>query len=138
MYLVAGLPGTGKTTLARMLTKAHLHKGENAVHYEADQFFEDAKGAYVFLPSQLKNAHKWCQEQTRNAAVADTPVIVVSNTFVKSWEADAYVDIAQAHGYEVVNITMDNDMWTDAQLAKRNVHKVPQEKIAQMRQNWEA
>lgn len=133
LILIAGLPGTGKTTIAEWLTKMD----PKGVHFEADHFFEDECGRYQFVASQVGAAHKWCQEQVKCAMLNDTPLIVVANTFVKRWELDPYVDMAEQHGYEIVRVVMDNNYWTDEQLAARNIHKVPQAKITQMRANWE-
>jgi len=52
LTLIRGLPGSGKSTLARKL---------DAIHIEADQFFIQQNGVYLFNPKKLKAAHEWCQ-----------------------------------------------------------------------------
>ena len=55
LFLLRGLPGSGKTTLAKSLG------GKN---YEADMFFERGlKNVYTFVAAKLPNAHRWCQSQ---------------------------------------------------------------------------
>jgi hypothetical protein len=51
--------------------------------------------------------------------------VVVSNTFTRLWEMEAYM--AMGHPYAVVQCTGDYD----------NVHGVPEDAIAHMRERWE-
>ena len=74
--IVRGLPGAGKTTLAK-----HLKEKLHLKHYEADMFFEDDKGEYKFDYKKLGEAHKWCLEKTE-AALTNGVGVVVSNCFV--------------------------------------------------------
>ena len=48
IVLIRGLPGTGKTTLAKTM--------EGYAHFEADIFLE-VDGVYVYDPSRIKAAH---------------------------------------------------------------------------------
>jgi len=50
--LIRGLPGSGKTTMAKKI--------EGFEHFEADQYFEK-DGSYEFDPSELNSAHEECQ-----------------------------------------------------------------------------
>jgi len=51
LYLLRGIPGAGKSTLAKQL---------GCTHFETDTFFM-VDGEYKFDPSKLRDAHKWCQ-----------------------------------------------------------------------------
>jgi shikimate kinase len=57
LFIVRGLPGSGKSTIAKQLSYNH---------FEADQYFE-RDGEYNFIPSEIGNAHQWCRHQVRNA-----------------------------------------------------------------------
>ena len=57
LYLLRGLPGSGKSSVAKSLMNAQTG------HVEADMFFMDNKGNYNFDVSKLEEAHKWCQKQ---------------------------------------------------------------------------
>ena len=54
LILIRGLPGSGKTTLAKQLLTDFQAK-----HFEADMYFENHAGEYHFNPMQLPQAHEW-------------------------------------------------------------------------------
>ena len=81
LYLVRGIPGSGKSTFAKNLVdeKDYCHK-------EADMFFVDRDGNYNFEPSKIKDAHQWCQEEMDFLMGLGHSPVVVSNTFTQEWE----------------------------------------------------
>lgn len=129
LYLIRGLPGTGKTTLAERL------KGDG-VMVAADDWFECADGTYQFDPTQLQQAHQECQRRAQiNLGRADT--VVVHNTFSQRWEMQPYIDIAILHGARLVVLDLFDGGCTDEQLTERNSHGVPLHAIQRMRERWE-
>lgn len=119
LYLIRGVPGSGKTTLARAMADA-LH----AFHVETDQFFETPEG-YRFDPEKIKAAHEWCQSTVKDRLNAGDAVIV-SNTFTRIWEMQFYLDL----GFPVVVLECKGT-WN-------SVHPVPVEAIQKMRGRWES
>ncbi len=123
LILIRGLPGSGKTTLAKQLAISL-----DAKHFEADMYFETEDGEYHFNPQQLPQAHEWCFNQTRKWLNKGKRVIV-SNTFVRQWEMKRYLDFCKKKGIEV-----------DIQVCSENyqsIHNVPLETINKMRQQWQ-
>lgn len=120
--LVRGLPGSGKSTFAKLLANARC------VHLEADMFFELGDCGYQFDASKLKDAHAWCQHQVE-LAMADADDVVVSNTFVKRWEMQAYINLAMKYGYRVIEVTVNGN--------HGSIHNVPEATIERMRLSWE-
>ena len=122
LYLLRGLPGSGKSTLAKSISD---------VHYEADMYFVNADGEYVFNPALLKDAHNWCQTMTQIAMEYNTPKVVVSNTFTQEWEMDAYYKLAEKYGYQVNSLIVEN------RHGGVNEHGVPAEALERMKNRFE-
>ena len=89
LYIVRGVPGSGKTTLAKQLT---------ANVFEADHYFYDNDGNYNFIPSEIKEAHKECQQFVGYAMESGIQKIAVSNTFTQEWEMKPYFELAEKYG----------------------------------------
>lgn len=129
LFLLRGLPGSGKSTLAESLTGGSF--------FEADRFFLDEKGEYRFDASKLKDAHKWCQDRVEaimkgsGTHIHPANRIVVSNTFTQAWEMQPYYDLAKKYGYRVYSLIVEN------RHGGVNVHRVPEEKLIQMKQRFE-
>lgn len=126
LYLVRGLPGSGKTTRAKAIAAE-----EGAIMVAADDYFY-RDGRYTFDPSRLSAAHADCQQRAKNALAAGLSV-VVHNTMVRRWEADVYFAMAREYACLVVVVDLFDAGLTDDQLSWRNLHGVPVATIARMR-----
>ena len=122
IYLVRGIPGSGKSTFAKTLG------GE---HYEADMFFIDANGEYKFDSSKIKWAHEWCQDMVYMDMIKEIPKIVVSNTFTQEWEMRPYFELAKNYGYKVFSVVVEN------RHGGTNQHEVPEEVLTKMCERFE-
>ena len=127
LYLLRGLPGAGKSTLASQLADSH---------FEADMYFTNENGQYLFNPSEIKKAHAWCQSEVHTAMIlnhttGDNEKIVVSNTFTQGWEMEPYYKLAESYGYRVFSIIVEN------RHGGENQHGVPEDKIEAMRARFE-
>lgn len=120
LVLIRGFPGSGKSTMAKSM--------HGFTHFEADMFFM-RNGEYKFDHNLLKNAHDWCQKMA-DAALSIGSDVVVSNTFTRKWEMQAYIDLAKKHNVPVTVMVATGNF--------KNVHGVPEEAIQKMRERWEA
>jgi predicted kinase len=132
LYIVRGLPGSGKSTFAKMLV------GEDFLVCEADKYFIDKEtGEYNFDSTKIKEAHKFCQD-TVESYMKDSLVndqfyreIAVSNTFTQEWEMRPYFELAKNYGYKVFSVIVEN------RHGGTNQHEVPEEVLTKMRERFE-
>jgi predicted kinase len=125
LYIVRGIPGSGKSTFAKTLVK------KDYCHKEADMFFVDRDGNYNFEPSKIKDAHQWCQEEMDFLMRLEHSPVVVSNTFTQEWEMEPYFELAKTYGYKVFSIVVEN------RHGGVNVHNVPEKKIEEMKNRFQ-
>jgi predicted kinase len=125
LVLLRGLPGAGKSTLAKLIiSKDYCHK-------EADMYFVDREGNYKFVPSQIKDAHKWCKDEVAHLMKYEHSPIVVSNTFTQEWEMENYYELAKQYDYQVFSLVVEN------RHGGINEHGVPADKLEQMKNRFE-
>lgn len=117
LYILRGIPGCGKSTLAKTLSSAIC---------EADEFFMSESG-YNFDASKLGKAHEYCRNKCRSFMNDGVPKVVVSNTNTTSKEFAPYVEMAEEYGYQVFIITVENHH------SGQNQHGVPQDVIEAMK-----
>lgn len=115
MILVRGLPGSGKSTVAKALS--------GFTHVEADMFWMD-NGEYKFDVTMLPLAHAWCARRTRELLEMGSDV-VVSNTFTTLKELKPYFELAKEFGIIPQVITCEANYG--------NIHNVPDETLVKMK-----
>jgi hypothetical protein len=123
LYIIRGLPGSGKSTLGTALTNGSGHV------YSADDYFMDFDGNYNFDPSKLSAAHEGCKDGVRNALEKGYSPVAVANTFSQKWEADPYFVMAGENKYTVVVIECQSEFGSE--------HGVPAATVAAMAARWE-
>lgn len=125
LYIIRGLPGSGKTTFVESLKSI----GVVQHYWEADDFMKDTNGNYLFQPAKLN----YCHQQCRNQVEIDMEQgynTAVSNTSTTEREVQPYLDLAQKHGYDVISLIVEN------RHGNKSVHNVPDDKMQQMRQRF--
>ena len=133
LFLVRGVPGSGKSTFAKELVG-----GSDYLVCEADKFFIDKEtGVYSWDPTKIKDAHKWCRNQVETYMKDSLKhdqfyrKFAVSNTFTQEWEMNTYFELARKYGYKVFSVIVEN------RHGGHNIHGVPDETLEKMKSRFE-
>lgn len=118
LTIVRGLPGTGKSTFAKLF---------GCFHVEND-YCHVRNGEYKFDESRKNLSIHWCMDMARVAIMYGIDVIV-SNTFVKKQYIEAYKCMADAYDISFKVYCMKGDF--------NNKHKVPDDVKKSMKEEWE-
>lgn len=127
LWLFRGVPGCGKSTAA------HYASGGSGPIFSADMFFESYENGglvYRFDGSKLKEAHENCRRLTDQAMLGGVSDIYVTNTFTQEWEMETYYKLAEAYGYTVFSMIVEN------RHNGENIHGVPPEKVQEMKDRF--
>jgi predicted kinase len=103
LILLRGLPGSGKTTLAKVLSE----NGKYPVH-SIDSYFTNEIGEYYFEFDKNHLAYKNCEELTRNSLGNKVEKVFVDNTFTIDWEFEPYFKLASEYDYLLFVVTVEN------------------------------
>ena len=124
LILIRGIPGAGKSTLAKGFQKIY----PNMCHFEADQYFVTPSGSYAYDKNKIKEAHDWCKNNTKQA-IQSGQSVVVSNTFIKLWELEFYLKLATQQEINYIVIKAEGNY--------KNIHDVPEHIIKRMQDNFQ-
>jgi predicted kinase len=119
LIIIRGVPGSGKTTIAKMMMK---ESKEPIKHYEADMFLMEG-GVYKFDVSKLGQAHNWCRSNTFKS-LSEGFTVIVSNTFTTLSEMKDYIDYAKNNNIPVEVYRTDSQY--------KSIHNVPDATIKKM------
>jgi len=131
MIILRGLPGSGKTTLARTFAN-----NNDEIYSTHDYFLENGK--FKFQRNLLRYAHWWNQERVLDAAKKNKELIIINNINIKRWESKPYVKIGLEYGYDIIFYETNNS-WSKIpeECKKRDFHGTPLKVIKKMATKWE-
>ena len=120
LFLIRGLPGSGKTTFAEEICDKVV---------SADDYFMDGN-EYKFDAEKLPYAHRYCQKKTETIMKTGHNV-AVANTFTKKWEMKPYYELAEKYGYMVFSVIVEN------RHNGKSIHNVPEETMEKMKNRFQ-
>ena len=132
LYLIRGLPGSGKTTFANtMLALLHgaADDAEAAGRHEADDYMRDSEGNYSFDADKLYFCHEACFAAA-SKDLEEGRDTIVSNTSTTEKEIEKYQELAAYFGARFVSIIVEN------RHGNSSVHNVPELTMDKMRKRF--
>jgi predicted kinase len=124
LFILRGLPGSGKSTVAESLT------GKEYICC-ADNYFLNSEGKYIFDKEKLNDAHRYCKEKCEYLMQSGYSRIVVSNTSTTEKELQPYYDLAKIYEYKVFSLICENRHNSE------NIHNVPVETLEKMKSRFQ-
>ncbi len=125
LIILRGLPGSGKTTLAEVLSE---HKWPV---FSIDDYFTDpTTQAYSFDFSKNHLAYKACQTNTEEAMRKGIEKIFLHNTFTLEWEMEPYFKLAEKYQYRLHVLTVENRHHS------KNKHDISLEQMQKMAEKY--
>ncbi|XP_044762253.1 uncharacterized protein LOC123319390 isoform X2 [Coccinella septempunctata] len=138
LLILRGLPGSGKSHLAKSILKA-CYKNPNYGHHihSADNFFMN-RGKYKYDARQIGQAHQWNQKNVDYRMQEGYSPLIVDNTNTEMWEMKNYVAMAVRNGYKI-RVLEVNTRWCFSckDLTSKNQHNVPKRTIENMLARYE-
>lgn len=128
LYILRGVPGTGKTTRALELCK------QLDLVVEADQFphrYIRHQGVLMGLNPTVSNAdaHAWANGVLKSLLAMHLPKVAIANTMCKREWVQPFIMLADRYGYQPVVV--------DCTTEYGSIHNVPDEVMNRMRETWE-
>jgi tRNA uridine 5-carbamoylmethylation protein Kti12 len=133
IYVMSGLPGSGKSTWAE---NARCSAAGPAEIVSADKYFL-RDGVYKFEPALLPDAHAACLRAFVGLVSCypnDDLLIIVDNTNISNWERAPYMALGHAYGHGTTLVIIKTPI--EVCLAK-NIHGVSEDTIVGMKARFE-
>ena len=125
LFILRGLPGSGKTTVGSLIVEDKNHL------LSADNYFEDENGNYNFDMTKIGAAHEYCRKKCEFLMVNNVVKIVVANTFTQEWEMLEYENLSKKYSYSIHYMILEN------RHGNNNIHNVPLTTINKMKDRFE-
>jgi predicted kinase len=125
LILLRGLPGSGKSSLAQLLSE----KGRYPI-VSIDDYFTDSNGNYHFRFEENHLAYSKCEENTLKFVKLNKEKIFIDNTFTMDWEMEPYFKMASEFGYFIFVVTVEN------RGGYKNLHEVTKEQLQRMAEKY--
>ena len=122
LIILRGLPGAGKTKLAKLLSENNKWPV-----FSIDSYFTDPlTNEYNFQFDKNHLAYKNCEDQTKTAMENKTEKIFIDNVFSLDWEIEPYFKLASKYNYNVFVATVENYH------LNKNSHGISDEQLQKM------
>ena len=125
LILLRGLPGAGKTALAKVFSE----DGKYPL-ISTDDYFTGPKGEYRFKFDKNHLAYEQCEEKTLVEMKRGVEKIFVHNCFALEWEMAPYFKMAGENNYKVFVLTVEN------RHGSKNIHNITGDQLKKMAEKY--
>ncbi len=126
IFLLRGLPGAGKSSLAAILSEAAQYPV-----FSVDDYFTDASnGEYNFKFDENHLAYQSCIDRTEMSMQSKCSKIFIANTFTMDWEIAPYFKLAATYNYQLFVMTVEKHH------EAKNCHGVSDEQLERMAEKY--
>ena len=137
LIVLRGLPGSGKTTLAKKLSQRSKHAQictEDRYHWSGK---EDGVGEYKFQPQLVFLAREWCTKEIRDAIQENVNLIILDNHNARISMYEDHIQFAVEHGYRFRIIEFVASASLIDKYRSRSYKKFPREVYVKLLKLWE-
>merc|ERR1719195_161593 len=137
LIVLRGLPGSGKTTLAKKLSQRSKHAQictEDRYHWSGK---EDGVGEYKFQPQLVFLAREWCTKEIREAIQENVNLIILDNHNARISMYEDHIQYAVEHGYRFRIIEFVASTSLIDKYRARSYKKFPREVYVKLLKLWE-
>lgn len=127
VIIMRGIPGAGKSTLAKKIAEK-----TGAVICSSDHYFE-RDGTYKYVKEEISEAWRQCENKARRLLILRQSVII-DNTNVALSDYENYIQLAYNEGAEIEIV----ELKVPVDVAKaRGIHNVPDESYKRFVSRWQ-
>jgi predicted kinase len=144
MVLMQGIPGSGKSTMAKILAGQAEKAGLHVEIFSADDFWYsevgDDLGQYDFDAERAFEAHRWNQRRVVKEMIEGRlDLYIIDNTNLIRERCEPYIQMAQMFEMDWSVLRVDTPVETciDRQLSRSPDRQVPSEVILRMHSQLE-
>lgn len=133
-YILRGIPGSAKSTLATILNLGLRKIGPIlTMPIQLEDCFQALNKqdqlVYYYDESKLAEAHLSCQTQVRDEMVKQNRAVILALCLISKQQMQPYLRLAREFDYQVMEIICKGTF--------QNIHGVPPDKLRSMKQNFE-
>jgi len=121
LLVCRGMPGSGKTTLARCLCDET---------YSNDDYFATCEGKYAWDSKKMPHAANQCYNRVKMALENGVKRVAVANVFAEDGDVQEYIDLGRRYNYRVHVICCEN------RHGGESVHGIEEKSIERMREKF--
>ena len=125
LILIRGLPGSGKTTLAKILS------GDVYPIYAEDDYYQEENGSYKWTSEKEIIAKRKCLENTSIALASGHNMVFVTNVFLTQEDLEPYLYLAKELKYRCHVLIAQNTHGSES------IHNVAPKDFVEMKKKFE-